>query len=170
VARRSRIAHYLAFVLILVASIGTNAKAAEGQVQLNWRLAPTDKVGSQKSGAACFPNGTLLWQELAKPDPQLLDTRLRTLLEDRGVGEISASGDLIALKAMVCLPWLGIGAQPKSEIKLSIRWTLSSGDLQPTVYTAEATVKRKTFDLRADADLLLKAVEASLQQVLSPER
>lgn len=154
----------------VIGNVGANAKEVESQGKLNWQLAPTDKVGSQKSGAACFPNRTLFWRELARPDAQILDLRLKALLEAHGVGDASASGEVTSLKAMVCLPWLGMGAQPKSEIKLSIRWTLLSKDLQTTVRITEATVARKKFDLRSDSNLLLDAIEASLLEALSPER
>lgn len=166
--RRSKITQYFATALILaIASIGTNANAAESEVQLNWQLAPTDRAGSQKSGAACFPNGALLWREIAKPESQLVDSRLKALLELHGAGEASASGDVTSLKAMVCLPWLGIGAQPKSEIKLSIRWTLILKGQQPSVHSADVAAARKQFDLRADANLLLEAIETSFREALS---
>lgn len=69
----------LAFVL-MIASNGASAKSAESEIRLNWLLAPTDKAGSEKSGLACFPNGALLWREVAKPDPQLLDSHLGAVL------------------------------------------------------------------------------------------
>lgn len=169
--QQNRIARSIAFAFILsILSVGTNAKAAESKIQLNWQLAPTDKAGSQKTGAACFPSGMLLWRDLAKPDPQLLSSRLQALLEPNEAREASVSGDVTSLKATVCSPWLGMGAQPKSEIKLSIRWTLFSEDVQPTTYTAESRAERKKFDLRTDADLLLEAIEASLRKAVSAKR
>lgn len=165
--RPNNIFYSIALALaFLVTDSGASATAAENDVQLNWQLAPTDKAGSVKSGAACFPNGSLLWREVAKPDPAILDSRLQALLQSRELGLYRVSGDIASVKAMVCSPWLGIGAKPKSEIKLSIRWTFQSADGQTRSATVETSIARKQYDLRSDPALLLEAVEASLQKSL----
>lgn len=167
--RRNNIAPCLAVALGLSAAIvsdGAIAQPAGSEIRLNWRLAPTDKAGSEKSGAACFPNGALLWREVARPDSQLVDSRLQALLHSRGIEQAAVSGEITSLKAMVCSPWLGIGAKPKSEINISVRWTVQSdsGALINTVI--ETSVARKQFDLRSDPTLLLEALEFSLQKAL----
>lgn len=157
----------IAFAFILaIAANGASAQPAGSEVRLNWRLAPTDKAGSEKSGAACFPNGALLWREVAKPDAQLVDSRLQALLKSRGIEEAAVSGEITSLKAMVCSPWLGIGAKPKSEIKLSIQWKVQSDSGTPIDAVVETSVARKQFDLRSDPALLLEALEFSLQKAL----
>lgn len=165
--RLSNIAPRFAFAFVLaIAGHGANAQSAGSEVRLNWRLAPTDKAGSEKSGAACFPNGALLWHEVAKPDAQLVNSHLRALLQSRGIDQAAVSGEVISLKAMVCSPWLGIGAKPKSEIKLSIQWTVQP-DSGPSINAViETSVARKQFDLKSDPALLLEALESSLQKAL----
>lgn len=152
--------------VLMIGSIGANAKSAESEVRLNWQLAPTDKAGSEKSGLACFPNGTLLWREVALPDSQLLHSRLRAVLQSRGIGDASVGGEVTSLKAMICSPWLGVGAKPKSEIKLSVRWTVQSDSGPSHSIFVETSVARKEFDLRIDPALLIEAVETSLQKAL----
>jgi hypothetical protein len=152
--------------VLMIGSNGANAKSAESEVRLIWRLAPTDKAGSEKSGLACFPNGALLWREIAQPDSQLLHSRLLAVLESRGVGNASVGGEVTSLKAMICSPWLGMGAKPKSEIKLSVRWTIRSDSGTSHSASVETSVARKEFDLRIDPALLLEAVETSLQKAL----
>lgn len=159
----------LASVLIIGGN-GANAKSAESEIRLIWRLAPTDKAGSKKSGLACFPNGALLWREIAHPDSQLLHSRLRAVLESRGVRNASVDGEVTSLKAMICSPWLGMGAKPKSEIKLSIRWAIQSDSGTSYSASVETSVARKEFDLRNDPALLLEAAEASLQKALPEAR
>ena len=165
--RLSNIAPRFAFAFVLaIASHGASAQSTGSEVRLNWRLAPTDRAGSEKSGAACFPNGALLWHELAKPDAQLVDSRLRALLQSRGVDQAAVSGEITSLKAMVCSPWLGIGAKPKSEIKLSVEWTVRPDRGASINAVIETTVARKQFDLKSDPALLLEALESSLQKAL----
>lgn len=165
--RLSNIAPRVAFAFVLaIAGHGASAQSAGSEVRLNWRLAPTDKAGSEKSGAACFPNGALLWHEVAKPDALLVDSRLRALIESHGISQAAVSGEITSLKAMVCSPWLGIGAKPKSEIKLSIRWTVQTGSGPSIDAVVETSVERKQFDLKSDPALLLEALESSLQRVL----
>ena len=109
--------------IFFAALMGFGASGAEGtepRIVVDWNLNPTDKVGSHKSGMACFPSGSLRWQEIAKPDPVLLENLLDTLLESNSA-EQEVSGKLVSLKASLCTPWLGVGeAQPKSEIKISV--------------------------------------------------
>lgn len=156
----------LAFVL-MIASNEASAQSDESHIQLNWLLAPIDKAGSEKSGLACFPNGALLWREVAKPDSQILDSRLDAVLRSRGIGDVSLSGEVTSLKAMICSPWLGMGAKPKSEIRLSIRWTIQSDGALSRSASVATSVSRKEFDLRVDPALLIEAVEANLQKALS---
>jgi len=165
--RLSNLAPRFAFAFVLaIAGHGASAQSAGSEVRLNWRLAPADKAGSEKSGAACFPNGALLWHEVAKPDALLVDSRLRALLLSHGIDRAAVSGEITSLKAMVCSPWLGIGAKPKSEIKLSIRWTVQP-DSGPSIdAVVETSVARKQFNLKSDPALLLEALESSLQSVL----
>lgn len=158
-----------AFVLAIVGN-GASARPAGSEVRIDWRLAPTDKAGSEKSGAACFPNGELLWREVAKPDDQLVDSRLRALLQSHGIEQATVSGEITSLKSMVCSPWLGIGAKPKSEIKLSIKWTVQSDSGPPINAIIATRVARKQFDLRNDPELLLEALESSLQESLLNNR
>lgn len=146
--------------------MGASGEAGGSKVEINWKLAPSDKVGSEKSGAACFPNGTLHWQELAKPDSETLASQLKSLLASSQRSGISASGELISLKAMVCSAWLGMGAQPKSEIKLSIQWSLQSEGRPPFETAVETSIARKKFDLRIDPALLQEAVETNFKKAL----
>lgn len=165
--RQSNTAFRIALASVLmIGSNGAKAESAEKEVRLNWQLAPTDKAGSKKSGLACFPNGTLLWREVALPDSQLLHSRLRAVLQSRGVGDVSVGGEVTSLKAMICSPWLGVGAKPKSEIKLSIRWTVQPDGGPPNSASVETSITRKEFDLRIDPALLIEAVETSLQKAL----
>lgn len=153
--------------VLMFGSNEANSKPPESEVRLNWHLAPTDKAGSRKSGLACFPNGKLLWREVALPDSQLLHFRLREVLESRGIGDASVGGEVTSLKATICSPWLGVGAKPKSEIKLSIRWTVQSDGGPSQSASVETSVARNEFDLRVDPALLIEAVEASLRKALS---
>lgn len=163
---RSNLALSIALLLLCAFHIApARGETFSRPVKLNWLLAPSDKVGSKKSGIACLPNGALQWHDLARPEVDLLAERLQALVEASPIATLSAQGDIVSIKAALCSAWLGMGRQPKSEIQLSIRWSLQSGDRQ-FIETGSSNVQRKAFDLRTNADLLMEAVEASLKEVL----
>lgn len=146
------------------------AEGAEPRIAIDWNLSPTDKVGSHKSGMACFPSGSLRWQEIAKPDAALLGNLLESLLEPSSA-EPEVSGKLVSLKASLCTPWLGVGeAQPKSEIKIFVRWTFRNAGGTSFDRVVETEIARKQYDLRRDPALLSDAIEANFRDAISQNR
>lgn len=157
--------------LALLGVAGTApTRGAEPRVIVDWNLSPSDKVGSRKSGMACFPNGSLRWQEIAKPDPAKLAERLQSALRPISE-EDQVRGKLVAIKASLCTPWLGVGeAEPKSTLKISMRWSFRTPSGVSTDEIIETELTRKRHDLRFDDALIADAVEVSLTKALSRKR
>jgi len=143
---------------------------AEPRVMIDWNLAPNLKVGSHKSGVACFPRSSLRWQEIAKPDPAIITAHLETLVALK-FADPEVSGKLTSIKASLCTPWLGVGeAEPKSAIKISMRWTFREADGTSSNKVVDTEVARKRYDLRFDPTMFMEAVETSLREALSQRR
>lgn len=167
----NKILLYLFDLFIIFLSFGvTHGHAAEPRVEVNWNLSPTDKVGSRKSGIACFPNGALRWKDIAKPDSSELATHLGALLLPNAQ-ERQIKGKLVSIKASLCTPWLGVGeAEPKSTFKITMIWSFvePSGILADEI--VETEIGSKQLDLRVNATLFFEAFETSLKSALSRGR
>jgi hypothetical protein len=119
---------------------------------------------------ACFPNGSLRWQEIAKPENAELISRLDgLLLPDATEGK--AVGKLMAIKASLCTPWLDVGeADSKSNLKITVKWTFHRANGILVDEVVETEVSRKKYDIRFDSALISEALEASLKEALEIDR
>lgn len=158
----------IAVAAVIFSGFGvSSAYGAQPQIAIDWNLPPASKVGSHKSGLACFPNGALRWSEIAKPDIIEIANHVEnppTSMKSK------VSGKLLSIKASVCTPWLGVGeSQPKSEIKIFMKWIVYNADGTSSERVVETAIARKQHDLRFDAALFAEAIETSLRRAMSQD-